>query len=95
MVDTGDSPCCANCCYAFKGAGIGNALLECRYEPPKVFMFTIPMKGVVPGQSAVQMRFQSKFPDVDPTHVCGKHPQYPRTAPPFAKPSPPPPPPKK
>jgi hypothetical protein len=97
MVEVGTEPCCANCPYHGRSHGFGSSCLECHYEPPKIFMIPIQTKGVIQGQSAIEMKFQSKYPDVDPQGLCGRHPQHPAKTDPsiWRRPTPPAPPPKK
>ena len=56
-------------------------LVECRYNPPKMFMQIVP-KGPPPGvlanpqgvkQMAVGPAFFAAFPTLDPERWCGRH----------------------
>jgi hypothetical protein len=74
---------CGNCRYhaEIDGANGERRLVECRFNPPRVFMVMIP-QGPPPSvlanpqgqkQMAVAPAFPAAFPMLDPEMWCGKH----------------------
>ncbi len=74
---------CGNCLFhaEVSGSNGGQRDIECRYNPPTVFSFMVPM-GPAPGilanpqggkQQQIGIKFTSAYPTLDPENWCGRH----------------------
>ena len=74
---------CGNCLFHHDVEPMNgeHRFIQCRYNPPRVFMAMVPV-GPAPGvlsnpagqkQQQVGMRFFTSFPTQDPELWCGKH----------------------